>query len=97
MNRRFPKTLSEVIADFLAENDELREHLYISRAQRAWSEVLGPSIMKYTKIVYVRNKTLHVSLSSSILRNELIINREKLIKSINDHVGATVINDIIIR
>jgi predicted nucleic acid-binding Zn ribbon protein len=97
MNRRNAQSLSDVITEFLAENDELRERLYISRIQRAWGEVLGATIMQYTKNVYVKNKTLYVSLSSSVLRNELVLNRAKLVKSLNDHVGASVITDIVIR
>ena len=68
-----------------------------TRIERAWEVVLGPMVMKYTRNVYVRGHVLYVSLSSSVLRNELTLCRERLIKSLNEHVGATIIRDIIIR
>lgn len=97
MKRKNTQTLGEVIRDFLEENKSLREKIYISRVERAWTEVLGTMVMQYTRNLYVKNRVLYVSLSSSVLRSELSLSRERLVKSLNEHAGAEVIDDIVIR
>ena len=75
---------------FFEDNTELYEKMMEIRVQRAWGEVLGPTIMQYTRNIYVRDKVLHVSLTSSVLRSELTLCRERLVKSLNDYAGASV-------
>ncbi|MFA6834666.1 MAG: DciA family protein, partial [Bacteroidaceae bacterium] len=45
----------------------------------------------------IRNQILYVQLNSAPLRQELMMGREKLVRSLNKHVGATVITNIIFR
>jgi len=97
MKRKNAQTLGDVIKDFLEENKILREKIYISRIERAWTEVLGTMVMQYTRNLFVKNRILYVSLSSSVLRSELTLSRERLVKSLNEHAGAEVIDDIVIR
>ncbi len=97
MKRKNAQTIGEVLQDFFEENKALREKLNETRIEQAWSEVLGPMVMQYTRNIYVKNRVLYVSLSSSVLRSELTLCRERLVKSLNDHVGVTAIYDIVIR
>jgi hypothetical protein len=97
MKKRNALSIGEALDEFLAGNGELRERLLIIRIQRAWGEVLGPSILQYTRNIYVKNRVLHVFLTSSVVRNELLLSREQLVKSLNDHVGEEVITGITIR
>mgnify|MGYP000402897384 CR=1 FL=1 len=87
--------IGEVLRDFFEDNTELYEKMMEIRVQRAWGEVLGPTIMQYTRNIYVRDKVLHVSLTSSVLRSELTLCRERLVKSLNDYSGASVITNIV--
>jgi len=83
--------------------DILKEYLKVFRLQSkidettlitSWKQVLGPSIYSYTRDLSIRNKILYVSLTSSALRNELMLMRTRLIKELNDVVGTDVIEDI---
>lgn len=65
------------------------------RLIQGWKEILGPGIATYTKNLFVKNQTLYVHLSSSVLRQELMMKREQIIKNLNQHVGAQVIVNII--
>lgn len=96
MQRRNTQTLGEVLRDFFEDNTELYEKMMEIRVQRAWGEVLGPTIMQYTRNIYVKDKVLHVSLTSSVLRSELTLCRDRLVKSLNDYAGSAVISQIII-
>jgi hypothetical protein len=97
MKRNNSQKLGDLLRDFFEENPELYDKMMEIRIQRSWKEVLGPMVMQYTRTVYVRDKVLYVYLTSSVLRSELILCREKLIKSLNEYAGSSVIKDIVIR
>jgi len=61
----------------------------------AWPEVVGSHINKYTSEVFVNKRKLYVRLNSSVVKNELNIIKEGLIKALNEKVGVNVISDII--
>lgn len=97
MTHRNTQTLGDAIREFFDGNVELRGKILEIRVQRAWGEILGPMVAQYTHNIYVKDKVLYVSLSSAVLRSELMLCRERLVKSLNDYAGATVIQDIVIR
>ena len=94
MMHRNAQTLGDAIREFFEDNAELRGKIQVLRA---WGEILGPMVAQYTCNIYIKDKVLHVSLTSSVLRSELVLCRERLVKSLNDYAGATVIQDIVIR
>lgn len=97
MKRTNTQKIGEIIREFFEENSELYEKMMEIRIQRAWGEVLGPMVNQYTRNIYVRDEVLYVSLTSAVLRSELTLYSDKLVKSLNEYAGSTVIRKIIIR
>lgn len=64
------------------------------RLVESWPEVVGPAIARYTASTEIRNRTLYVRLTSSVVRQELFSGRASLVRRLNDHVGAQVIDTI---
>lgn len=81
----------------LLRNEGLETPLNERRLANSWTQVLGPEIAAYTKNVYIRNQVLYVELASSVLRQELLTGKRRLMQCLNDSVGAQVITDIVIR
>lgn len=96
MKRNNTEQIGDVIRKFLRE-EGLESPLNEHRLLEAWKEVLGPTIASYTGELYVRNQILYVHLTSAVLRQELMMGRELLVRNLNRHVGATVIVNIIFR
>lgn len=97
MRKKNTQTIGEVLRDFFEDNTELYEKILEIRVQRAWGEVLGPMVIQYTRNIYVRDHVLYVSLTSSVLRSELILCKERLVRSLNEYAGSQVLRDIVIR
>ena len=96
MKRTESQHLGNVILQYLRENGletPLNEHRII----KAWGEVLGPSISSYTKDLQIYNQVLFATISSSVVRQELMMRRTDLVKRLNGHVGAQVITQIVLR
>lgn len=94
MRRKNTEKLNEILSQVLKTN-HLDEKLYETRVVKSWPVVLGKNIMNYTTAIYFRNQKLYVRLSSSVLRSELFLTREEIKKSLNAHVGADVVKEII--
>ena len=97
MRRKNAQAIGEVLKDFFDDNTDLHRRILEIRIKRGWGELLGPMIQQYTRSIYIKNGVLYVSLTSSVLRNELILSRQKLIKSLNDYARGIAIHDIVIR
>ncbi|MDR1407091.1 MAG: DUF721 domain-containing protein [Tannerella sp.] len=97
MKRSYAKHISELLQSFYDENPQLRQKLMEARIVRAWGEVVGQATLHATRNLYVKNDVLYVSVNSSVLRNELWLNRERLTKSLNEYAGMHVIRELVIR
>ena len=95
MRRTNTQTIKEAIDLFLEENSTLTDKLAETRLVNSWSKILGSLTERYTTNLYVRNKILYVSLSSAVLKSELMMCREKLISRLNEEAGKDVIVNIV--
>lgn len=96
MKRNDAEQIGKLIQQFLRQ-ESLEAPLNEQRLIAAWKDVLGPTIHSYTKELFIKNQVLYVHLTSSVLRQELMMGREMLVRNLNSQVGATVITNIIFR
>lgn len=96
MKRKKTEGIKDVIYQYLRDNG-LETPLNEFRATQAWGSIVGPAISKYTTDIKIYNQTMFVSVSSSVVRNELLMKRSLLTKKVNDHVGAQVITQIVFK
>lgn len=97
MQKKNAQPLSDALSDFFDSNDLLKKKLAEHRVVRGWYELLGEGVAKYTRNVYYSRGILNVQLSSSVLRAELLMNKQGLIGKINDYAGMPVVRDIMLR
>lgn len=96
MRRNDAEKLGDILRRYLRQ-ESLESPLNEQRLIDSWSGIVGPSIARYTRQLYIKNQILYVHLSSSVLRQELMMGRELLVKKLNESVGANVIYNIIFR
>ena len=94
MKRVNARSIGELIREYCAENPVVNRHLNEVRIINAWREVLGPGVAKETHNIYVHDGTLHVTLYSAVLRSELMMWRDRLVRNLNEKAGADVIREI---
>jgi predicted nucleic acid-binding Zn ribbon protein len=96
MKRNDAQQIGDMIRRFFRQNG-LESPLNEYRLVHAWNDVVGPVISRYTTNLYIKNQILYVHLSSSVLREELMMGRDMLVRNLNQQVGAQVIVNIIFR
>lgn len=96
MRRGNTQNISDILKQFTKDkhyDQKLRE----TQLVQAWGDMLGPMVKNATTNIYVSNRTLFVSINSSVMRHELSMMRTKIVKSLNEQVGGSVIDNILFR
>ncbi|HAN18160.1 MAG: hypothetical protein A2X13_04320 [Bacteroidetes bacterium GWC2_33_15] len=96
MRKNNTQKLDEVIGQYLKSlkiENKLKEVGLI----RSWDEVVGKTIARSTKELYIKDRKLFVKLNSSVIRNELFMLRDGLKKALNDRAGESIIDEIILK
>jgi predicted nucleic acid-binding Zn ribbon protein len=90
------RTLKDVLNEFMKSfhiNDKIDE----LRLKASWEKVMGKMIALHTVNLYLKNKTLFITLDSAALKNELSYAKKKIINLLNKEFGTKIVEDIVIR
>jgi len=95
MKKRYAQSVAQII-DKAFEDAALTHTVAEQRLCYLWPEIVGPGINRYTTRRYVSAGTLHVYISSGVLKSELEFMKTNLIDALNKAVGADVIHSVVI-
>jgi hypothetical protein len=90
------QSLKEALSSFLREN-KLQRGMDKVETRAAWVRLMGNGVNKYTTDIELKGDTLFVSLSSSVLREELGLGKSKIIGMLNEELGKELIKKIVLR
>ena len=88
--------LSEALNEFIKEN-RLQKGIDKVNVRDAWKKLMGNGVNNYTTAVELKGDVLYVSLSSSVLREELSHGRSKIKAMLNEELGKELIKTIVLR
>ena len=88
--------ISDVLKAFI-ENNKLQSGMDKIDVEKAWKELMGNGVNTYTKEVILKGSTLFVTLSSSVLREELSFGKQKIITMLNDELRKEVVKELVLR
>lgn len=90
------KALGGLLKNFIQKNN-LQPGIDKVNAEAAWEKIMGPGVNSYTSEVSFRGGILYVTLTSSVLREELSHGRSKIIRMLNEALGADLVSKLILR
>lgn len=96
MRKKNQSTLGEALQEFIATN-KLQKGIDKVLVKEAWVKLMGNGVNNYTTALNLKNDTLYVSLSSSVLREELSHGKSKIIDLLNEELGKKIIEKIVLR
>ncbi|WP_297089660.1 DUF721 domain-containing protein [uncultured Draconibacterium sp.] len=96
MRRSNTQSLSEVLKEFIEQNRMERKLKEVDIVQ-GWENLLGKTIARYTRNIYIRNQVLYVEITSSVVKNELFLMREEICRRINSNAGEEIITRIVFK
>lgn len=88
--------MSEAMQEFIKEN-RLQKGMDKVEAREAWVKLMGNGVNNYTTAIELKNRTLFVSLSSSVLREELSMGKSKIVAMLNEELGKDLVQKLVLR
>jgi len=89
------QSLGEVIKEYLKAlglDKKMKEISVINN----WEKIIGKSIARATRDIFITNSKLYLKIDSSVMKNEILMLKTGLIKRINEDAGEVIINEIIV-
>lgn len=83
--------------NLLLEKSKWKPKVTELRLRNEWETIVGKTISKYTRNLYLNDKVLTVYTDVAPLKQELLLGKEQLIARINEHLGERAITDIVIK
>jgi len=88
-------TMDELVEMYLEEMGLSRQFKEREVCQ-VWPDVVGGMIASRTKSIRITDGKIFVSFTSSVVKNEILMVKEGLIKALNDRIGSDIVKDIIV-
>ncbi|MGM8361129.1 DUF721 domain-containing protein [Flavobacterium sp. ARAG 55.4] len=89
-------TVGDVLKQIIQVN-KLQSGMDDVNVKEAWQNLMGNGVNSYTRNVVLKNSTLYVELTSSVLREELSHGKSKIIRMINEELRRDVVKDVVLR
>lgn len=93
------------MSDAISLGDALKRFLDKSRIKPAiqsmqieehWEKVMGTTIAKFTDRIEIRNGTLFIYTQMAPLKNELVFQKELIIRRINESLNEQVVREVVV-
>jgi hypothetical protein len=96
MERNNTQNIAEVIRAYLKES-KLEKPLKERQLIQSWEILLGKSVARATSRIYLKEGRLTVHLNSSVVKNELFMLRDEIIRKLNEAAGEELVREMVLR
>jgi len=96
MRKSNTESLSNILKNYVRENNLERKMNELDLI-KSWENVMGKTVTRYTRNIYIQNNTLFVETTSPVVRNELLMMKEEIRERLNEVVGEELIKTIIFK
>ena len=96
MRRSNTQSLAEALRDYISEMRMERKLKEVDVVQ-SWESLLGKTIARYTRNIYLSKGILFVEITSPVVKNELMMMREEIRLRMNKQAGEEMITKIVFK
>lgn len=95
MRKRETQGIGTVINEYIKALG-LEARLKENSVLNSWEDILGKSVARATSKIYYKDFTLYVKIDSSVVKNEVMMLKDEIIKRMNNEAGFEMIKKMII-
>ena len=96
MRRTEPKPIGELF-DQLFKSPDIVAKIAEGGLPDTWRQVVGPIVAEQTRQVRFVRGTLYVHITSAVMRTELMMQREALVRAINQRAGIELVQQVVVQ
>ena len=89
-------SMQDALKQFLNQS-RLKGEMQAMQIEEIWEKLMGKTISKYTQSIKIIHQTLFITTSVAPLKQELLYQKENIIKRVNEALGESVIKDVVIK
>jgi predicted nucleic acid-binding Zn ribbon protein len=89
-------SLQEAMQEFLKKS-RLKFGIQAVQIEEVWEQLMGVTIAKYTDSIKIIGHTLFITSSVAPLKNELLYQKDTIVKRVNEALGEDVIKEVVIK
>lgn len=89
-------SLKDALKQFLNQS-RLKGDVQALQIEEIWDKLMGKTISKYTESIKIIHQTLFITTTVAPLKNELLYQKENIIKRVNEALGENVIKQVVIK
>jgi hypothetical protein len=88
-------SLGDALKYFL-NHSRMKGSIQALQIEDVWEQIMGKTIAKYTDKIQIQGKTLYITTSMAPLKQELLFQKENIVKRVNEILGDFVVKDVVI-
>lgn len=89
-------SMQDALKHFLNQS-RLKGDVQALQIEEIWEKLMGKTISKYTDSIKIIHQTLFITTNVAPLKNELLYQKDNIIKRVNEALGEAVIKEVIIK
>ena len=89
-------SIKDAMKQFLNQS-KLKGDIQGLQIEEVWETLMGKTISRYTDSIKIFHRTLHITTHVAPLKQELLYQKENIIKRVNEALGDNVIDQVIIK
>jgi len=89
-------SLQDAMQQFL-KNSKFKTYIQAIQIEELWETMMGKTVAKYTDKIQIIGTTLFITTTVAPLKNELLYQRDEILKRVNDALGEKTIKEVVIK
>ena len=89
-------SLGDALRKFLHQSP-LKGSVQALQIEEVWGKIMGKTVARYTDSIKIHGQTLYIETAVAPLRQELLYQKEQIIRRVNEALGEVVVKEVVIK
>ena len=89
-------SLGDALRKFLHQS-QLKGSIQALQIEEVWEQIMGKTVARYTDKIRIHGQTLYIDTAIAPLRQELLYQKETIVRRVNEALGEVVIKEVVIK
>ena len=89
-------SLGDALRKFL-DQSRLKGSIQALQIEEVWEQIVGKTVARYTDKISIHGHTLYINTAIAPLRQELLYQKDMILRRVNEALGEIVIKEVVIK
>jgi hypothetical protein len=89
-------SLGDALRKFL-DKSRLKGSIQALQIEEVWEQIMGKTVARYTDKIKIHGHTLYIDTAIAPLRQELLYQKDTILRRVNEALGEVVVKEVVIK